>query len=138
MNHPIDSTAHNEQAWTEEDAAESEQPLVVPADPPRGTPETITLSQHMLGLEPYLLIRVFTKPEAEREDDDGFRLRVESGGGAQGPDLGALYLLNVPAAQNPLTAAIKDMIQANPDAPQVREVLAAFADHCDIPMPELA
>lgn len=122
-------TTHNEDAL----------PIVVPADPPAGAlTSTVTLTQHMLGLEPYLLIRVEMIPEDERDDeaDDGLRLKVETGGGAEGPDLAALYLLNVPAEHNPLTAAIAQVIAANPGVDELPEALAMFAEHCDIPMPE--
>jgi hypothetical protein len=97
--------------------------------------ETITLTTHTLGLDPYVLVRA-VKLDPDDEDDDGLRLKIEFGGGAEGPELAALYLLNLPADQNPLTAAIKSVIDANPDAHEVPEVLALFAEFCDIPMPE--
>jgi hypothetical protein len=97
--------------------------------------QAITLTTHTLGLDPYVLVRA-VKLAPDDEDDDGLRLKIEFGGGAEGPELAALYLLNLPAAQNPLTAAIKSVIDANPDAHEVPEVLALFAEFCDIPMPE--
>lgn len=97
--------------------------------------DSITLTTHTLGLDPYVLIRA-VKLAPDDEDDDGLRLKIEFGGGAEGPELAALYLLNLPADQNPLTAAIKSVIDANPDEHAVPEVLAMFAEFCDIPMPE--
>jgi hypothetical protein len=100
-----------------------------------GVSSSITLTTHTLGLDPYVLIRaVAVAPDAE--DDDGLRLKVESGGDGEGAALAMLYLLNLPAEANPLTAAIKAVIDANPDRHEVAEVLATFAESCDIPMPE--
>lgn len=115
-------------------SADEELPIVVSADEPPATRRTIQLTQHMLGLDPYVLIRA-VKVDGEDDEDDGFRLKVEYGGGAEGPDLAALYLLNLPADQNPITAAIKAVIEANPDEPVIGEVLATFAEFCDVPMP---
>lgn len=97
--------------------------------------ETIELRQHTLGLDPYVLIRA-VKVDPDDEGDDGFRLKVEYGGGASGGELAALYVLNLPAAQNPLTAAIKAVIDANPDDDAVLATLRLFAEFCDVPMPE--
>lgn len=100
--------------------------------------QTITLTQHMLGLEPYVLIRA-VKADPEDEDDDGLRLQIEQGGGATGGELAALFLLNLPAEQNPLTAAVKAVLDANaehPDYQAMVETLGLFAEFCDFPMPE--
>lgn len=99
--------------------------------------DSITLTTHTLGLDPYVLIRA-VKLAPDDEDDDGLRLKIEFGGGAEGPELAALYLLNLPADQNPLTAAIKAIIDANGSAREfsISQVLAMFAEFCDIPMPE--
>lgn len=97
--------------------------------------DSITLTTHTLGLDPYVLIRA-VKVDPDEDGDDGLRLKIEFGGGAEGPELAALYVLNLPAAQNPMTAAIKAVIDANPDEHAVPEVLAMFAEFCDIPMPE--
>lgn len=94
-----------------------------------------TLTTHTLGLDPYVLIQA-VKAEPEDENDDGLRLRVEHGGGASGAELATLFVLNLPAEHNPLTAAIKSVIEANPGRDEVGEVLALFAEFCDIPMPE--
>jgi hypothetical protein len=83
-----------------------------------------------------VLIRATRATGNPEDGDDGLRLKIEFGGGAEGPELAALYLLNLPADQNPLTAAIKAVIDANPDEHAVPEVLAMFAEFCDIPMPE--
>jgi hypothetical protein len=97
--------------------------------------EPITLRTHTLGLDPYVLIRAVKRAtDGDDPDDDGLRLKVEHND--DGAALAMLYVLNLPAADNPLTAAIKAVIDANPDAPEVPEVLAMFAEFCDIPMPE--
>jgi hypothetical protein len=89
--------------------------------------DRITLTTHTLGLEPYVLIRAVP-------DGDDLRLKVEHND--DGAALAALYLLNLPAADNPLTAAIKAVVEANPDFPEAPDVLRIFAEFCDIPMPE--
>lgn len=94
--------------------------------------ESITLTTHTLGLEPYILIRA-VKTDPEDEGDDGLRLKVEHND--DGAALATLYVLNLPAASNPLTAAIKAIIDANPDNFEVRNVLALFAEFVDLPMP---
>jgi len=94
--------------------------------------EKITLTTHTLGLEPFVLIRAI-KTAPEDPDDDGFRLKIEHND--QGASLATLYVLNLPADQNPLTAAIRAVIDANPDRPEVAEVLALFAEFVDLPMP---
>lgn len=96
--------------------------------------ESITLTTHTLGLDPYVLIRA-VKIDPDDAGDDGLRLKIEHGGGAEGPDLAALYVLNLPAEENPLTAAIAAVIRGNPDHPCVTEVLRLFAEFCDLPMP---
>lgn len=99
---------------------------------------TIKLTQHTLGLDPYVLIRaVKADLDPDDEADDGFRLQVEYGGGADGPDLACLLVLNLPAEQNPFTAAIKAVIEQTGAARAMRvdEVLGLFAQYCDIPMP---
>jgi hypothetical protein len=93
--------------------------------------ETIALTTYTLGLEPYVLIRAVP-------DGDDLRIKVDHNDteGGSGASLALLYVLNLPADDNPLTAAIKAVIDANPDAHEVPEVLALFAEFCDIPMPE--
>jgi hypothetical protein len=95
--------------------------------------ESITLTTHTLGLEPYVLIRA-VKAEPKDENDDGLRLKVEHND--DGAALATLYVLNLPADQNPITAAIKAVIDANPDDRTVPEFLAQFASFLDVPMPE--
>jgi hypothetical protein len=98
-----------------------------------GTVELLTVT---LGLDPYVLIRAF-KAKPDDEDDDGLRLKVNHN--AQGAALAALYLLNMPAETNPITAAIKAVLDANgehPDYQVMVETLSLFAEFCDVPMPE--
>lgn len=102
------------------------------------TTQTVTLTQHMLGLEPYVLIRA-VKTAPEDESDDGLRLSIEQGGGAMGGELAALFLLNLPAEENPFTAAVKAVLDANaehPDYQAMVDTLGLFAEFCDFPMPE--
>jgi len=99
----------------------------------------VTLTQHWLGLEPYILIRAKQLDADDREgpDDDGLRLKVEHND--EGPNLALLYVMNLPAEQNPLTAAIKAVLDANTERPDYQvmvETLHLFAEFCDIPMPE--
>lgn len=100
--------------------------------------QRIVLTTHTLGFEPYVLIRaVKGEPDPDDSDDDGIRLKIEHND--DGPQLALLYVLNLPAEQNPLTAAIKAVIDANyehPDGAIIAEALAMFAEFCDIPMPE--
>lgn len=118
----IDSTAHDE----------------LDLDPPDDygvgdVAGSVTLTQHLLGLEPYVLIRA-VKVDPEDEGDDGLRLKVEHND--SGVALAAMYVLNLPAESNPITAAIKAVIDANGEFPEVAEVLGLFAEFCDVPMPE--
>jgi hypothetical protein len=100
--------------------------------------ETVKLTQHVLGMEPYVLIRaVKVEPDEGDPDDDGLRLKVEHNN--QGPALATMFVLNLPVEQNPITAAIKSVLDANgehPDYQVMVETLGLFADFCDVPMPE--
>jgi hypothetical protein len=93
--------------------------------------ETIELSQHILGMQPYVLI------EASADPDDGeLVLSVKAGGGAA-EQIGALPLMmlgNLPAADNPLTQAVAELLAEEP-APD-REALRRFADYVGFPMPD--
>lgn len=104
-----------------------------PVDAPleRGSEQTIKLTTHTLGLEPYVLIRAVP-------DGDDIRIKVDHNDveGGSGASIALLYVLNLPAEQNPLTAAIKAVIDANPDDQAIVEGLHLFAEFCDIPMPE--
>jgi hypothetical protein len=100
---------------------------------------SIELTNVTLGLEPFILIRAKTLDEDDREgpDDDGLRLKTLHND--EGPNLALLYVMNLPAEQNPLTAAIKAVLDANADRadyPVMSETLHLFAEFCDIPMPE--
>ena len=103
-----------------------------PVDEPADTRQTITLTTHTLGLEPYVLIR------AVPEGDGDIKIKVDHNDveGGSGASIALLYVLNLPAEQNPLTAAIKAVIDANPDDQAIVEGLHLFAEFCDIPMPE--
>jgi hypothetical protein len=100
---------------------------------------TVSLTQHVLGLHPYVLIEA--KYEApDSDDDDGLRLATQCGGGVE--SLGVLPLLLVttlPAEENPLTAAVRQFLdEVAPDARDrfnVRETFVAFADFVGFPMP---
>jgi hypothetical protein len=140
---PIGSTAHDEldleppadygvpdgptQGHIESAAQEQEEAL---------GRETIELKTHMLGLHPYVLIQAIVNEPVDG-DDDGIRLRMEQGGGILGAELATLFVISLPAEDNPFTAAIKAVIDANPERPEVVEVLSLFAEFCDLPMPEL-
>ncbi len=84
---------------------------------------------------PYILIRAEQTPTDDPEVDD-VALRVDHND--EGPNLALLYIMSLPAEQNPLTAAVKAVIDAQQEhsASTVREVLTLFAEFCDIPMPE--
>jgi hypothetical protein len=108
-------------------------PENVDGDPYDRPAQTVTLTQHTLGLEPYVLIRA-VKRDPDDDEDDGLRLKVEHNN--DGVALATLFVLNLPAEQNPITAAIEAVIDANPDNDAVRATLALFAEFCDVPMPE--
>lgn len=98
--------------------------------------ETITLTQHTLGLRPYVLIEAKPDPDDENE----LALDVSAGGGAAGM-IGALPLMmlsNLPAESNLLTQAVAEVLSDYTGHPQsvVRDVLGALADHIGFPMPE--
>jgi hypothetical protein len=92
--------------------------------------ETIELTQHLLGMRPYVLI------EADVDPADGeLVLKIEAGGGAT-EQIGSLPFMMIgqlPAGQNPLTMAIEEYLVEFPDD---REVMARFADVLDVPMPD--
>jgi hypothetical protein len=94
------------------------------------TTESITLSQHLLGMNPYVLI------EAEADPADGeLVLKIKAGGGAA-EMVGALpmmMLTELPAEKNPLTMAIGEYLER---APEHRDALAGFAESLGVPMPE--
>ncbi len=92
------------------------------------THETIELTQHMLGLKPYVLI------EAEADPDDGeLLLRVKCGGGAaeMPGSLPFMMITELPAETNPMTMAIEEYLAQFPDH---REALAGFAETLGIPL----
>jgi hypothetical protein len=112
----------------------TEQPVDEPIEITAGSAVgSITLTNHTLGLDPYVLIRA-VKTAPEDADDDGLRLKVEHND--DGAALATLFVLNLPADQNPITAAIKAVIDANPDDQAIVEALHLFAQFCDVPMPE--
>lgn len=123
---PIEDLPRDEPATTIDEPGEVE----VDASTYR---QKITLTTHTLGLDPYVLIQAI-KVAPDDDGDDGLRLKVEHND--DGAALAALYLLNLPAATNPITAAIKAVIDANPDEPAFVEALSLFASFCDVPMPE--
>lgn len=117
-------------------ALDSPEPATITAGVAGGS---VKLTQHILGLEPYVLIRaVKVDPESDdADDDDGLRLKVEHND--SGASLAALYVLNLPREQNPFTAAVKAVLDANaehPDYQAIVEALHLFAEFCDFPMPE--
>ncbi len=95
--------------------------------------ETIELSQHILGMQPYVLI------EAEEDPADGeLVLRVKAGGGAA-EMIGALpmmMLAELPAETNLLTRAVAELLAMDPAPDQ--ETLRRFAEHVGFPMPDTA
>lgn len=76
-------------------------------------------------------------PDPSDSRDEGLRLNVETIGIENGGTLALLYVINLPVAENPLTAAVKAMIDAlGENYPEIVEVLASFADYVGFPMPE--
>jgi hypothetical protein len=126
--HPIDSTAHNEQEWAGDEAPGRDE-LPLTRIEPGGETETFTLTQHLLGLRPYVLI------EAKPDDDDPEELALAvSAGRVEDDKIGYLPLLMLtalPANINPLTIAAEAMIVEHPD---LAEPLAAFAEYVGFPM----
>jgi hypothetical protein len=99
---------------------------------------TVSLTQHVLGLHPYVLIEA--KYEApESDDDDGLRLATRCGGGVESIGLLPLLLVTtLPAEENPLTAAVRGMLELHPNhGPALPATLAAFANYVGFPMPDL-
>lgn len=97
--------------------------------------ETITLTEHLLGLRPYVLIEAKPDPDDENE----LALDVSAGGGAA-KMIGALPLMmlsSLPAETNLLTGAVAEVLANYSGHPEsvVRDVLGAFADHVGFPMP---
>jgi hypothetical protein len=92
---------------------------------------SVTLSTFTLGLNPYVLIQAIP-------DGEDLRIKVDHNDteGGTGASIALLYVLNLPAEQNPLTAAIKAVCDANRDDDSVAATLRLFADFCDIPWPE--
>jgi hypothetical protein len=91
--------------------------------------ETVTLTEHWLGLKPYVLIEADTDPA-----DGELVLKVKAGGGAA-EMIGALpmmMLTELPAETNPLTVAIGEYLT---EFPAHREALAGFAECIGAPMP---
>ena len=108
-----------------------------PVDEPVDEPGSITLTQHILGLEPYLLLKAveLDEPDPNDPDDTGLRFVVEHNDDA-GPALATLYVLMLPPEQNPITAAIKAVLESPlGDHSEARTVLTTFADFLGVPMP---
>jgi hypothetical protein len=104
--------------------------------------EAITLTEVILGLNPYILIEAVIKPESERddEDDDGLRLRARmSPDVVDEPGMLPMMLIGeLPAETNPLTSAVRDMLIDYADHPAsvARDVLGSLARYVGFPMPE--
>jgi hypothetical protein len=98
---------------------------------------TVSLTQHVLGLHPYVLIEA--KYEApESDDDDGLRLATQCGGGVESIGLLPLLLVTtLPAEENPLTAAVRQYVESVGPARAMRldEAVAGFAKFVGFPMP---
>jgi hypothetical protein len=89
----------------------------------------IELIQTILGLRPYVLIEADTDPA-----DGELVLKIEAGGGAADM-IGALPMMmlsQLPADQNPITAAIGEYLA---ESPEHREAIAGFAEALGVPMP---
>ena len=100
--------------------------------------ETISLTQAVLGLRPYVLIESKVV-EPDGPDDDGLRIAMTAGGGAEEApaSMALLFVTSVAAEDNPLTRAVKEMLEAYPAAEALAESLGAFAEYVGFPMPEL-
>lgn len=97
-------------------------------------PEHIIISQHMLGLAPYVLI------QASTDDSDELALVINYGGGVETARVGYLPLLmltEIPATENPLTeAATQYLLQVNQHPHSVCvDVLREFAEYVGFPFP---
>lgn len=92
--------------------------------------QSIKLSQHLLGMRPYILI------EADVDPDDGeLILKIKAGGGAN-EQVGALpfmMITELPAGRNPLTMAIGEYLA---EFPEHGAALASFAETLGVPMPD--
>ena len=74
------------------------------------TTESITLTQHVLGLQPYVLLRL----RMGDEGPDDLRIAVEYGGGVEDPRSPLLLALS---EMGPLSQDELDMLAGNEDAP---------------------
>lgn len=94
--------------------------------------QTIELSEHMLGMRPYVLIEAAIDPAGGE-----LVLKVKAGGGAAEAigHLPFMMLTGLPAETNTITMAIGEYLVEFPDH---REVLASFADVIGVPMPDSA
>lgn len=94
---------------------------------------SIELTQHMLGLNPYVLI------QAVADEDDELALRCEFGGAKASltATLPLMAACSMPAETNELTRAVTEFLAEpgeHPDGVR-REVLAEFAEFISFPMP---
>jgi hypothetical protein len=92
--------------------------------------QTIELSQHLLGMRPYVLIEADVNPA-----DGELVLKIKVGGGAS-EQVGALpfmMITTLAADQNPLTMAIGEYLA---EFPEHRDALANFAETLGVPMPD--
>jgi hypothetical protein len=106
-------------------------------------PEQVTvLTQRWLGQSPYLLIEAVQRdPDPDDTDDDGLRLAcaADGGGPIERAPLALMFLTGMPAEDNLLTRAVKDMIDEQPDHPDLVHLIEAmhtFAEYVGFPMPE--
>ena len=94
--------------------------------------QTSELSEHLLGMRPYVLIEAAVDP-----DDGELVLKIKAGGGAT-EQIGALpfmMITTLAAEQNPLTMAIGEYLA---EFPEHHDALASFAETLGVPMPGTA
>lgn len=106
-------------------------------DPPIAEPAAPQIEVAFGGEREVRIRAVVEDADPDDPRDDGLRLEVQTLGVEHGGSLALLYVINLPAGENPLTAAVKAMIDLKgDDCPEAVEVLAAFADYVGFPMPE--
>lgn len=106
-------------------------------EPAAAETQTFQLVEVVLGLRPYTLIEAkYVTPDEDDPDDDGLRVAGRYGGGADAGALPLLWLTSLPAEQNPLTAAVKALLDAYPAAEALAESLETFAEYVGFPMHE--
>lgn len=109
-------------------------------DPPAGDEQPATAPQEVVNFDAQHERRMTITTHVEDPDpsdpnDEGLRLTVESVGVENAGMLALLYVINLPAEQNPLTAAVKAVVDRDPSDTVMRECLAVLVDYVGFPAP---